>query len=108
MNRLLLAIVAAALCGGCVNLYTRSPFTGAKIRHCYQSTCTAAAGTIVVTLWDCSSFSWTDVLRIPVVGCLCLCDVACEAAVDTACLPFDWPLSAARGDGCGGGEGGPQ
>ena len=38
---------------------------------------------------------WENIFTVP-LGCLCLCDAVCEAAIDTVCLPFDWPISAKR------------
>jgi hypothetical protein len=40
-------------------------------------------------------FMWENIFTIP-LGCLGLCDAACETVIDTVCLPFDWPISAVR------------
>jgi hypothetical protein len=40
-------------------------------------------------------FMWENIFTVP-LGCVCLCDAACEAVIDTACLPFDYFLAKRR------------
>ena len=88
---------------GCVNLYTRCPTTAPQITRCYQSTGTAAALAIVCSFPQMMSdnpgdggFMWENCFTIPFLGLPCAVDAACEAVVDTVCLPCDWWLSEAR------------
>ena len=104
MKRIALLIAVAALCG-CVNLYTRFPTSDERIESVYQCTREAAALSVIVSfpqmMSDCpgdGGFMWENIFTVP-LGCLCLCDSVCEACVDTVCLPFDWPVSAARSGG---------
>ena len=98
-------IVACALaCGGCVNLYTRCPGTDEKITQVYQCSREAAALSVIVAFPQMMSdgphdaYIWENTFTIP-LGCLCLCDAAVEACIDTVCLPVDWPLAASRKEG---------
>ena len=101
--RKILAI--AALCTaltGCMNLWTRNPFTYTEITSVYQSSRIMAGSAVIVAfpqmMSDCpgdGGFMLENIFTIP-LGCLVLCDAACEAVVDTAFLPFDWPMSAYR------------
>lgn len=96
-----LAACALSLASGCANLYTRFPTTNAKIEQVYQSSRQAAGLSIIVAFPQMMSdvpgqgYMWENIFTVP-LGCLCLCDAVCEAAIDTVCLPFDWPISAKR------------
>ncbi len=100
MRLLATLLTCAALCG-CVNCYTRFPTTNAKIEQVYQSSRQAAGLSIIVAFPQMMSdvpgqgYMWENIFTVP-LGCLCLCDAVCEAAIDTACLPFDWPISVKR------------
>ena len=93
--------LAALLCGGCVNCYTRLPMTATRIERVYQCSCAAAALSVLVAFPQMMSdgpsrgFMCENIFTVP-LGCLCLCDAAAEACIDTVCMPIDWPLSAAR------------
>lgn len=95
-----LALISA-LCG-CMNLYTRAPWTKPEIRSVYQCSRAAAGMSVLIAFPQMMSDAPhpelvpANVFTVP-LGCLCLCGAACEAVVDTACLPFDWPASALRG-----------
>ena len=99
-----LAIVAvSALCGGCINCYTRWPTTDEKIVRVYQCSREAAALSIVAAFPQVMTdaghpepFMWENIFTIPFLGLPCAMDAVCEACIDTACLPIDWPLAAAR------------
>ena len=104
MGRIVGTVIAAcalSLASGCVNLYTRFPTTNAKIEQVYQSSRQAAGLSIIVAFPQMMSdvpgqgYMWENIFTVP-LGCLCLCDAVCEAAIDTVCLPFDWPISAKR------------
>lgn len=104
MGRIVGTVIAAcalSLEAGCVNLYTRFPTTNAKIEQVYQSSRQAAGLSIIVAFPQMMSdapgqgYMLENVFTVP-LGCLCLCDAVCEAAIDTVCLPFDWPISAKR------------
>ena len=97
-------IVASVVmfCGGCVNCYTRFPTTDARIEEVYQCSRQAAALSLVCAFPQMMSdrpgdngFMWENVFTIP-IGCIGLCDTACEAAIDTVLLPIDWPLAHYR------------
>lgn len=104
MKNLALAILAACLCCGCVNVCaTRNPFCSLEVEQCYQSS-SMAAGCAVICAFpqmmsdnprNSGSFMWENIFTIP-LGCMVLCDAACEAAIDTVLLPIDWPLSSYR------------
>lgn len=98
----ILILSAALILGGCVNCYTRFPTTNERIERVYQCSREAAALSVIIAFPQMMSdnpgdggFMWENIFTIP-LGCLCLCDAACEAVIDTVCLPFDWPISAAR------------
>ena len=98
---LVFGCMATMLFGGCVNIYTRAPWTDAKIEHVYQSTVSAAGVSTVVAFPQIMSDGHSEPLMIENIftiplGLLGLCDAACEAALDTIFLPIDWPLSAYR------------
>ena len=101
----ILILSAALILGGCVNCYTRFPTTDKKITMVYQCSREAAGWSVIIAFPQMMSdnpgdggFMWENIFTIP-LGCLCLCDAACEAVIDTVCLPFDWPISAARRKG---------
>lgn len=85
---------------GCINLYTRCPGTDSQIVDTYQSTRLSIATAYVVafpqiiTGWQ-PSIELENFITIP-FGLLVLCDTACEAVVDTICLPYDCPVSNYR------------
>lgn len=104
----LLAGVASALgalglllCGGCVNCYVRCPGTDVRVEHVYQSTAISAAMAYIVAFpqkigsTGAGGLMWENVFTVP-LGCLCLADTVCEAALDTVCLPVDAVLSENR------------
>ena len=100
--RKIFPVVVAMFVCGCVNLYTRWPTTDERIDRVYQCSREAAALSVLVAfpqmMSDCpgdNGFMWENIFTVP-VGCLCLCDAAAEACVDTVCLPVDWPLAASR------------
>lgn len=103
MKTLASAVLCAAL-SGCMNLYVRVPWTGARIEEVYQQTRMAAAGSMLVAYPQLMSGSgdgtvkWWNCLTVP-LGCIFFCDAAVEAAIDTVCLPFDWPLASSRDKG---------
>lgn len=101
----MLILSAALILGGCVNCYTRFPTTNERIERVYQCSREAAALSVIIAFPQMMSdnpgdggFMWENIFTVP-LGCLCLCDAACEAVIDTVCLPFDWPISAARRKG---------
>lgn len=104
---ILMAAVLASM-SGCVNVYTRCPFTEKRITRTYQSTGDAYSLSIVVAWPQIMSddpgkagFRPENLITIP-LGFLGMCDTACEAVVDTACLPADWIMSDARKNENGG------
>lgn len=100
MKKILL-ILAALVLGGCVNLYTRAPWTDVRIESVYQCSRAAAGMSVIVAFPQMMSdapnheLMIENIFTIP-LGCVCMCDAACEAVIDTVCLPFDWPISASR------------
>lgn len=99
-RRVFTVSVIACACG-CVNCYTRFPTTNERIESVYQCSREAVALSVLIAFPQAMSdgpsrgFMWENIFTIP-LGCLCLCDAACEAVIDTVCLPFDWPISAVR------------
>lgn len=98
----MLILSAALILGGCVNCYTRFPTTNERIESIYQCSRETAALSMIIAFPQMmrdnpvdGGFIWENIFTVP-LGCLCLCDAACEAVIDTVCLPFDWPISAAR------------
>lgn len=98
---ILMAAVLASM-SGCVNIYTRCPFTEKRITRTYQSTGDAYSLSIVVAWPQIMSddpgktgFMVENLISIP-LGCIGICDSACEAVIDTVCLPADWILSENR------------
>lgn len=102
MKKLIPICLALALTG-CVNtLLTRNPYSNEKVQRVYQSTTMAAAGSFIIMFPQMMSdapsmhgFDPLNILTVP-IGLLCFCDVPLELAVDTVCLPFDWPISRYR------------
>lgn len=101
MKRILLMTAVAASFCGCVNCYTRCPFTDSRIESVYQSSKFAAGASMLVAfpqMMSCApseGISWMNVCTIP-LGLLVLCDAVVEAAIDTVCLPVDIPLANMR------------
>ena len=102
MKNLLTSVLMACALSGCMNIWTRNPFTKTEITSVYQSSRMMAGGAIVVAfpqmMSDCPSepaFLPLNLISIPLGG-LVMCDAVCEAALDTVFLPFDWPISAYR------------
>jgi len=102
MKKLIMATALALACCGCMNLYTRAPWTDGRIERCYQSSRAVAGLGIICMFPQCMSdcpgdggFIFENIFTIP-VGVLVECEAVVEAAVDTVCLPVDWPLSAWR------------
>ena len=95
------AAACIALFSGCINCYTRCPGTDARITKTYQSTETAFDLSLVVAFPQIMGYGsetgliWENIYTIP-LGCLGMVDTACEAAVDTVCLPFDYPIAVHR------------
>lgn len=101
---ILMAAVLASM-SGCVNIYTRCPFTEKKITRTYQSTGDAYSLSIVVAWPQVMSddprktgFMVENLISIP-IGCIGMCDTACEAVIDTVCFPVDFALSEHRANG---------
>ena len=100
----ILILSAALILGGCVNCYTRFPTTNERIESVYQCSREAAALSVLIAFPQAMSdgpsrgFMWENIFTVP-LGCLCLCDAAVEACIDTVCLPVDWPLAASRKGG---------
>jgi hypothetical protein len=100
LRKIFAAAVFMFACG-CVNLYTRCPWTNEQITMVYQCSREAAGLSVLVAFPQAMSdgpsrgFMWENIFTIP-LGCLCMCDAAVEACVDTVCLPFDWPISKGR------------
>ena len=98
--RITILFFASALCG-CVNMYERAPWTDPEIRSVYQCSRAAAGMSVIVAFPQMMSDAphleliLANIFTVP-VGCLCLCDAACEAVIDTACLPFDCFLAKRR------------
>ncbi len=98
----LFATSALALLTGCMSLYTRAPWTEPRIERCYQSSRSVAGLGIICMFPQCMSdcpgdggFMFENIFTIP-LGVLVECEALAESAVDTVCLPVDWPLSASR------------
>lgn len=94
----------AGMCG-CMNCYFRAPWTRGKIEECYQSTRYMGAMTLVASFPQMMTdaghpepFRWENCFTIPFLGLPCLVDTACEACIDTVCLPVDWCISEVRED----------
>ena len=104
ITKILVVALALSMTVGCVNLYTRWPTTDEKITMVYQCSREAAGLSVLVAFPQAMSdgpsrgFMWENIFTIP-LGCLCLCDAAVEACVDTVCLPVDLPLAASRRGG---------
>lgn len=50
----------------------------------------------LAAMCGCVNFYLENIFTIPFLGLPCAEDAVCEACIDTACLPFDWPMSATR------------
>jgi len=103
MKRFQLVILCAfAILGGCMNLYTRCPWTNPKIEDVYQCSREAVAFAMIGSFPQMMSdapdrgWRWENCLTIPFIGLPCAVDAVCEGVIDTVCLPVDWPLSASR------------
>ena len=105
MYMILLSIGMACIMSvlsGCVNLYTRLPFTGSTIESCYQSTDTAAALALVGSFPQAMAASgdngvkWYNAFTITFIGLPLIADTACEAILDTVFLPADYFISESR------------
>lgn len=102
----ILAGAVISMLQGCVNVYTRCPTTThVRIERCYQCTGEAAGMSLIAAFPQMISDSPGDhgfiienVITIP-IGCIGLCDTACEAVLDTAFLPVDYALSRYRSRG---------
>ena len=99
-----LTVIPVLICvflHGCVNLYTRLPATDAKIESTYQSTKEAAMLSTVIMFPQImsdaptSGLMWENVFTVP-LGCLGLCDAACEAVFDTVLFLPDYMIAAQR------------
>lgn len=103
MKRLVAIVALALACGGCMNCYFRAPWTLGRIEGCYQSTGYMAGMTVIASFPQCMSdcpgdggFRWENCFTIPFLGLPCLVDTACEACIDTVCLPADYFIARAR------------
>ena len=99
----LMAMAMLALCGGCLNMYTRAPWTEPEIVSVYQCSREAAALSVICSFPQMMSdaghddaFMWENCLTIPFLGLPCAADAICEACLDTVFLPVDRPLSVHR------------
>lgn len=105
------AAACLALLGGCINIYTRCPFTEKRIERIYQCTMEAASLSYVVMFPQTMSADSSDdfmpanLISTP-IGMVLVVDTAFEAVVDTICLPADLHISenASSGAGCSGPE----
>lgn len=102
----LLAAGVLSMFQGCVNCYTRLPITDSRIERCYQSSRSAACLSIIVAFPQMMSdnpgtpkYMIENIFTVP-IGCVVMCDAACEAVIDTVLLPIDWPLSEFRKECC--------
>lgn len=99
---LLFLFAACSALSGCVNCYTRWPTTDKRIYRVYQSSREAAALSVLASFPQAMSdgpsrgFVWENLLTITFLGLPCAADAVCEACIDSACLPVDWPLAASR------------
>ena len=95
--------------GRCVKVvcreWWRKVFAVGVLAFACQSTGTAAALALVCSFPQMMSdnpstpsFMWENCLTIPFLGLPCAVDAACEAVVDTVCLPCDLWLAGARRD----------
>lgn len=96
-------VLASAVFSGCMNCYLRAPWTLGKIEGCYQSTEYMGVMTVIASFPQCVSdnsgdgvFRWENCFTIPFLGLPCLVDTACEACIDTVCLPADYFIVRAR------------
>lgn len=96
-------VLASAVFSGCMNCYVRFPATNPRIESCYKCTRTMAAFTVVGSFPQMMSdnpgdrgFMWENLISIPFIGLPCLVDTACEACIDTVCLPADYFIARAR------------
>ena len=86
---------------GCMNVYTRCPWTDARIERPYQSTREMASGTAVTAFPQMMAsdgvfrFSWYKVLSVP-IAVIPAADTCLDAVADTAMLPFDLVASAPK------------
>lgn len=106
MRMILLSIGMACILSvlsGCVNLYTRLPFTGTTVESCYQSTDTAAALALVGSFPQAmaagsadNGVKWYNAFTITFIGLPLIADTACEAVLDTVFLPADYFISESR------------
>lgn len=94
-------VLAGAMCSlfsGCVNVYTRSPFTEKRIEGVYQCTKEAAGISYIIMFPQMmnpsggNGFMAANLISVP-VGCIGMCDAAAEAVLDTVFLPADACLS---------------
>lgn len=99
---LLFLFAACSALSGCVNIaYTRNPLSDSRIQKTYQSTGIALSASYVIAFPQIMSPTGGDglmlanIVSIP-LGCVGLVDTACEAVIDTVCLPVDCPLAASR------------
>lgn len=95
-------IIVGSLFAGCANLYTRSPWTDAKLEETYQPTKMAMGCSFVVAFPQCMSdnpsdygFQPVNVISIP-LGLLVFCDGIVEGALDTVCFPADYFIVKSR------------
>lgn len=96
-----LCALVVFLCG-CINMmYTRNPLSSARINSIFESTDIAWTLSYVVAfpqtvgLMRGGDLMVENLISVP-CGCVVLVDAACEAVIDTVCLPVDWPLSRYR------------
>lgn len=102
LSAVLFAVLILAT-SGCMNLYTRCPGTDGEISSCYQSSGDMLALSMAIAFPQIlypgnKGFYWENLFTVP-CGLVCLADTACEAVLDTVCLPFDYPISCCRNGG---------
>ena len=101
---LALASAVVSAFGGCMNIYTRLPATNVRVIRVYQCYRQMAALSVVASFPQMMSdspstshsFMIENLLTIPFLGLPVAVDAACEAVIDTVCLPYDWPVSEYR------------
>ena len=100
---LLASAMLVFLCG-CINAYTRFPWSEPRIEETYQCTHQAAVLTFVASFPQVmddgrQGFMWGNCLTIPFLGVPCAVDTVLEACVDTVCLPVDMFIADSRQEG---------
>ena len=101
MKKLLAILVLCISFTGCVNVCTRNPWSRTRIEDTYQCTQEAAGISWIIMFpqtmgyGNSNGFMLENIFTVP-LGLVGFCDTACEAVLDTICLPYDWPVSNHR------------